>query len=58
MEGDHAGGFLGHCELVTNLATLAGVPQVEAIWDCEDEELLGAANRLIEHYSGRKAASA
>ncbi|MGC8642212.1 MAG: hypothetical protein ACP5XB_20300 [Isosphaeraceae bacterium] len=34
--------------MVTNLATLARGPQVEAIWDCEDEEFLAAANRLIE----------
>jgi hypothetical protein len=45
-------------QLVTNLATLARGAQVEAIWDCEDEELLAAANRLVEHYAARKASSA
>ena len=44
-------------QLVTNLATLARGPQVEAIWDCEDEKLLDAANRLLEHYAARKAAT-
>ena len=42
-------------QLVTNLATLARGAQVEAIWDCEDEEFLAAANRLVEHYRARKA---
>ena len=42
-------------QLVTNLATLARGAQVEAIWDCEDDELLAAANRLVEHYRARQA---
>jgi hypothetical protein len=42
-------------QLVTNLATLARGAQVVAIWECEDEELLAAANRLVEHYAARKA---
>jgi hypothetical protein len=41
-------------QLVTNLATLARGAQVEAIWDCEDEEFLAAANRLVEHYRACK----
>jgi hypothetical protein len=45
-------------QLVTNLATLARGAQVEAIWDCEDEELFAAANRLVEHYAARKATRA
>ncbi|HZW33115.1 MAG TPA: hypothetical protein VFF52_20530 [Isosphaeraceae bacterium] len=45
-------------QLVTNLATLARGAQVEAIWDCEDEEFLTAANRLVEHYRARKASVA
>jgi len=42
-------------QLVTNLATLARGAQVEAIWDCEDEEFLAAANRLVEHFRARNA---
>jgi hypothetical protein len=45
-------------QLVTNLATLARGAQVEAIWDCEDEELLAAANRLVGNYTARKASRA
>ena len=37
-------------QLVANLATLAQGAKVEAIWDAEDEELLAAARRLVEHY--------
>jgi hypothetical protein len=42
-------------QLVANLATLAQGAKVEAIWDAEDEELLGAARRLLEHYRSRNA---
>ena len=42
-------------QLVTNLATLARGAQVEAIWDCEDEEFLAAASKLVEHYQARNA---
>jgi hypothetical protein len=35
-------------QLVANVATAARGPNVEAIWDSEDEELLAAAHRLIE----------
>jgi hypothetical protein len=42
-------------QLVTNLATLARGAQVEAIWDCEDEEFLAAANRLVERFRARNA---
>jgi hypothetical protein len=37
-------------QLVASLATLAQGPKVEAIWDAEDEELLAAARRLVQHY--------
>jgi hypothetical protein len=50
-------GRSGH-PLVTNLVTLAHGAQVEAIWDCEDEEPLAAANRLVENYTARKATKA
>lgn len=42
-------------QLVANLATLAKGAKVEAIWDAEDEELLVAARRLLEHYRSRNA---
>lgn len=35
-------------QLVSNLATLAKGPQVEAIWDTEDKELLEAAKKQLE----------
>jgi hypothetical protein len=45
-------------QLITNLATKARGPQVEAIWDCEDEEFLAAARRLLDHYRARNAGPA
>jgi hypothetical protein len=41
-------------QLVANLASAARGPQVESVWDCEDEELLVAARRLVERNEGRK----
>jgi len=40
-------------QLVANVATAARGPQVEAIWDSEDEELPAAARRLIERHRHR-----
>ncbi|HLW64767.1 MAG TPA: hypothetical protein VKS79_05555 [Gemmataceae bacterium] len=40
-------------QLVANIATLAHGAKVEAIWDAEDEEMLAAAKRLLEHYRAR-----
>jgi len=40
-------------QLVANVATAARGPQVEAIWDSEDGELLAAARRLVERNRGR-----
>ena len=40
-------------QLVANVAAAARGPQVEAIWDSEDEELLAAARRLLERNRGR-----
>jgi hypothetical protein len=42
-------------QLVANLATLAQGAKPEAIWDTEDEQLLAAARRLVEHYRSREA---
>jgi hypothetical protein len=42
-------------QLVANLATLAQGARVEAIWDVEDEELVAAAQRLLDHYRHRNA---
>jgi len=41
-------------QLIANLATLAQGAKPEAVWDAEDEELLGAARRLLAHYLARK----
>lgn len=40
-------------QLVANLVTGAGGIDAGAIWDVEDEQLLAAANRLIENNRGR-----
>lgn len=45
-------------QLITNLATAARGPQVESIWDCEDEELLEADRSLIERNRDRETLSA
>ena len=42
-------------QLVANLATLAHGAKAEAVWDAEDEELLQAARRLLQHYRARQA---
>ena len=41
-------------QLVANVATAAGGPRVEAIWDSEDDELLAAARRLLERNRDRR----
>jgi hypothetical protein len=40
-------------QMVANVATAARGPQVEAIWDSEDDEMLAAARRLLERNRGR-----
>ena len=45
-------------QLVANLATLAKGAQVEVIWDAEDDELVPAARRLLDHYRARSARAA
>ena len=40
-------------QLIANLATLAKGATAEAVWDAEDEEMLDAARRLLEHYRAR-----
>ena len=42
-------------QIIANVATLAHGPVAEAIWDAEDDEMLAAAQRLLERYRGRKA---
>jgi hypothetical protein len=41
-------------QLVANIASAARGPQVESIWDSEDDELLVAARRLLERNRGRQ----
>ena len=45
-------------QLVTNLATLAKGPTVEAIWDAEDEALLEAAQRQLKLFRTRHSSAA
>jgi hypothetical protein len=40
-------------QLIANLATLAKGPQVESIWDVEDEELLAAARRQLAFFESQ-----
>ena len=40
-------------QLVANLANAARGPNAEAVWDSEDDELLAAAQRLIENNRDR-----
>ena len=45
-------------QLVSNLATLAKGPSVEAIWDAEDEALLEAAKRQLKILRTRHSSAA
>jgi len=45
-------------QFVANVATSARGPNAKTIWDSEDEELLAAANRLIERNRNREHISA
>lgn len=45
-------------QLVANVATSARGPQVESIWDSEDEELLTAARRLLQRQRERSQVTA
>jgi hypothetical protein len=44
-------------QLIANVATAARGPQVEAIWETNDDELLAAARRLVERNQGRLQSS-
>ena len=37
-------------QLIANLATLARGLTAEGLWDAEDEELLAAAKKQLEHF--------
>jgi hypothetical protein len=45
-------------QLVANVATAARGPEVESIWDSDDDELLAAARRLVERNQGRAQVTA
>lgn len=45
-------------QLLVNLSYLARGPSVEAVWDVEDDELLGAANKLLENLRAGRASVA
>jgi len=40
-------------QIITNLALKARGPNVEAIWDCEDDEFLPVARRLLDQFRNR-----
>ena len=40
-------------QLVANVATAAKRPDIEGMWDSEDDELLAAARRLVDRNRGR-----
>jgi hypothetical protein len=44
-------------QLLTSLATAARGPQVESIWDLEDEELIHVARRQLERLASAPTAS-
>lgn len=44
-------------QMVANIATLALEAKPEAIWDAEDEELIAAAQRLLERMTQDVAAN-
>lgn len=43
-------------QLLANLATQARGPAAESVWDCEDEELSAAAERLLDCLRERRTA--
>lgn len=45
-------------QLISNLATLAKGPQVEATWDAEDKDLLEAAKKQLAVFRSRDSAMA
>jgi len=45
-------------QLLSNLATFAKGPQIEAIWDVEDKELLEAAKQQLAVFQSRNSAMA
>lgn len=45
-------------QLISNLATFAKGPQIEAIWDAEDKELLEAAKQQLAVFRSRDSAMA
>lgn len=57
-ELSHADPELRLGQMLTNLATMARGPQLESVWDCEDDELTKAAHRLLERLKERRAAVA
>jgi hypothetical protein len=45
-------------QLVANRLTAAGCPDVDSIWDVEDQQFLAAAERLIATNNQRQPAEA
>ena len=45
-------------QMLTNLTMLSPGPNVMSVWDCEDDEFVTAAQRLLEILNERRAAIA
>lgn len=43
-------------QMLTNLSMLSSGPNVMSVWDCEDDEYVTAARRLLEILNERRAA--
>jgi len=42
-------------QLIANLSTLAKGLSAEGLWDAEDDELLAAARKQLEHFVARRS---
>ena len=45
-------------QLIANLATLARGPDIESIWDVDDDELLAAARQQLKTFRARRSETA
>ena len=45
-------------QMLTNLSVLTPGPHLMSVWDCEDDEFIAAAQRLLQMLNERRAAIA